>query len=70
VTVVARHPIRERVLRDYACECTDDRCRERVYLNVGTWKRAAKLGRVVCLEHVDGGVVERTRTYAIVEAAE
>jgi hypothetical protein len=43
------------------------RCRERVYMNVGTYRRAAALGRVVCLEHVDGGVVERHRTYAIVE---
>lgn len=59
---------RRQYLRDYACECTDDRCRERVYLTVGSWQRASQLGRVVCIEHVDGGVVERTRTYAIVEA--
>jgi hypothetical protein len=63
------NPSPRKYLTGWACECGAKRrrCRERVYMNVGTYRRAAALGRVVCLEHVDAGVVERHRTYAIVE---
>lgn len=53
-------------LRDWACECTSRRCRERIYLTTREYGRLSALGRVVTPEHKDGEVVARVRTAVVV----
>jgi len=53
-------------LRDYTCECSDPKCRERIYLSIGGYTRLAKQGRVVARRHVDGPVLHVARDAAVV----
>ncbi len=53
-------------LRDYTCECDDPKCRERIYLSVGTYNLLSALGRVVARGH--GGLVLKRRRDADVVA--
>lgn len=62
-----RNPSPRRYLAGYPCECSPG-CGEVVYMNTGSFERAHQLGRIVTVDHVNGGLVERHLTYAIVEA--
>ncbi len=54
-------------LRDFMCECHRARCRERIYLSCGTYKRLSKEGRVVARGHESPSVVlHLTRDAAVV----
>ena len=41
-------------LRDFTCECDDPKCRERIYLSIGTYRSLARAGRVVARGHEHG----------------
>lgn len=58
---------RTATLRDWTCECHRARCRERIYLSIGTYKQMASEGRVVARGHEAPSVVLRlTRDAAVV----
>jgi hypothetical protein len=56
-------------LRDFTCECADPKCRERIYLSIGTYRKMAREGRVVSPGHEScppSLIVRLTRDAAVV----
>lgn len=54
-------------LRDHTCECSNDRCRARVYLTVAEYRSASKHGLVMSLACARGQQVAYYRPgYAVV----